>query len=175
MKFGKSKMIQFLFQGCFTHPVFLYKTISTTLNLFYIFNLILVREQLKELNINYEKSENNLKALQSVGQIVGEILKQLTEEKYIVKATNGPRYVVGIRRGIDKAKLRQGTRVALDMTTLTIMRMLPREVDPLVYNMSHEDPGNISYAQIGGLSEQIRELREVYILFINLTNSFKIS
>ena len=102
-----------------------------------------------------------MKALQSVGQIVGEILKQLTEEKYIVKATNGPRYVVGIRRGIDKAKLRQGTRVALDMTTLTIMRMLPREVDPLVYNMSHEDPGNISYAQIGGLSEQIRELREV--------------
>jgi len=120
-----------------------------------------VREQLKDLNTNYEKSENNLKALQSVGQIVGEILKQLTEEKYIVKATNGPRYVVGIRRGIDKAKLRQGTRVALDMTTLTIMRMLPREVDPLVYNMSHEDPGNISYAQIGGLSEQIRELREV--------------
>jgi len=120
-----------------------------------------VREQLTELTAEYDKSENNLKALQSVGQIVGEVLKQLTEEKYIVKATNGPRYVVGIRRGIDKAKLRQGTRVALDMTTLTIMRMLPREVDPLVYNMSHEDPGNISYSQIGGLAEQIRELREV--------------
>ncbi|XP_047130163.1 26S proteasome regulatory subunit 10B isoform X1 [Hydra vulgaris] len=120
-----------------------------------------VREQLKELASDYDKSENNLKALQSVGQIVGEILKQLTDEKYIVKATNGPRYVVGIRRGIDKTKLRQGSRVALDMTTLTIMRMLPREVDPLVYNMSHEDPGNISYGMIGGLSEQIRELREV--------------
>ena len=40
----------------------------------------------------------------------------------IVKATNGPRYVVGCRRGIDKAKLKAGTRVALDMTTLTIMR-----------------------------------------------------
>lgn len=79
----------------------------------------------------------------------------------IVKATNGPRYVVGCRRSLDKAKLIQGTRVALDMTTLTIMRQLPREVDPLVYNMSHEDPGNISYAQIGGLNEQIRQLREV--------------
>ena len=40
----------------------------------------------------------------------------------IVKATNGPRYVVGCRRGLDKTKLKQGTRVALDMTTLTIMR-----------------------------------------------------
>lgn len=27
--------------------------------------------------------------------------------------------------------------------------------------MSHEDPGNVSYGEVGGLSEQIRELREV--------------
>lgn len=47
------------------------------------------------------------------------------------------------------------------MTTLTIMRILPVEVDPLVYNMSVEDSGNVSFAGIGGLSEQIRELREV--------------
>lgn len=78
-----------------------------------------------------------------------------------MKATNGPRYVVGCRRQLDKTKLKSGTRVALDMTTLTIMRYLPREVDPLVYNMSHEDPGEVTYSAIGGLSEQIRELREV--------------
>ena len=103
---------------------------------------------------------------------MGEVLKQLTEEKckffssliyfpthfltiispcllVIVKATNGPRYVVGCRRQLDKAKLKSGTRVALDMTTLTIMRYLPREVDPLVYNMSHEDPGDVTYSAIG--------------------------
>lgn len=118
-------------------------------------------EESKTLSKDYDKSENDLKALQSVGQIVGEVLKQLTEDKFIVKATNGPRYVVGCRRQLDKTKLKAGTRVALDMTTLTIMRYLPREVDPLVYNMSHEDPGNVSYAEIGGLQEQIRELREV--------------
>lgn len=120
-----------------------------------------VRDQLKDLTKQYDKSENDLKALQSVGQIVGEVLKQLTEDKFIVKATNGPRYVVGCRRQLDKKRLKPSTRVALDMTTLTIMRHLPREVDPLVYNMSHEDPGNVTYGSIGGLSEQIRELREV--------------
>lgn len=120
-----------------------------------------LREQLKELTKQYDKSENDLKALQSVGQIVGEVLKQLTDDKFIVKATNGPRYVVGCRRQLDKKRLKPSTRVALDMTTLTIMRHLPREVDPLVYNMSHEDPGNVNYSSIGGLAEQIRELREV--------------
>lgn len=127
-----------------------------------------MRENAKELNKQYDKSENDLKALQSVGQIVGEVLKQLTEEKFIVKATNGPRYVVGCRRQLDKSKLKPGTRVALDMTTLTVMRYLPREVDPLVYNMSVEDPGEVSYNQIGGLGEQIRELREVSQMKMNL-------
>merc|ERR1712054_409770 len=53
-----------------------------------------------------------------------------------------------------------GVRVTLDMTTHTIMRKLPREVDPSVYNMLNEDPGKVSWASIGGLNEQIRELRE---------------
>jgi 26S proteasome regulatory subunit T4 len=120
-----------------------------------------LRKKEQEMQKDHDKSENDIKALQSVGQIVGEVLKQLTDEKFIVKATNGPRYVVGCRRSINKELLKQGTRVALDMTTLTIMRHLPREVDPLVYKMSHEDAGNISYGEVGGLAEQIRELREV--------------
>ena len=43
------------------------------------------RQKEKDLQKEYEKSENDLKALQSVGQIVGEVLKQLTDEKFIVK------------------------------------------------------------------------------------------
>lgn len=43
--------------------------------------LFLVRVQEKKFRKEYDKSENDLKALQSVGQIVGEVLKQLSEEK----------------------------------------------------------------------------------------------
>ena len=43
--------------------------------------VIIVREDLKKKTKDFDKSENDLKALQSVGQIVGEILKQLHEEK----------------------------------------------------------------------------------------------
>jgi 26S proteasome regulatory subunit T4 len=65
----------------------------------------------------------------------------------IVKASSGPRYVVSyrptlpvhkvclttphIKTGADE-QLKAGVRVSLDMTTLTIMRILPREVDPMV-------------------------------------------
>ena len=41
----------------------------------------LVRKKERDLIKAHDKSENDIKALQSVGQIVGEVLKQLTEEK----------------------------------------------------------------------------------------------
>ena len=34
------------------------------------------------------------------------------------------------------------------------------QVDPVVYNMLSEDPGKVDYSMIGGLGEQIREIRE---------------
>merc|ERR1711879_531490 len=119
-----------------------------------------MREDFKTQKRAYDKSEDDLKALKSVGQIIGEVLRQLDVEKFIVKASSGPRYVVGCRKRVEKKKLIAGTRVALDMTTLTIMRALPREVDPVVFKMLSEDPGEVSYSSIGGLNEQIRDLRE---------------
>ncbi|KAF8159545.1 26S proteasome regulatory complex, ATPase RPT4 [Crassisporium funariophilum] len=120
-----------------------------------------LRFSLKDLEKAYEKTEDDIKAVQSVGQIIGEVMKQLDTDRFIVKASSGPRYVVSYRPTLPVAKLKTGTRVSLDMTTLTIMRILPREVDPLVYKMSLEDPGGASFAGIGGLGEQVRELREI--------------
>merc|ERR1719210_3268381 len=109
-----------------------------------------------------------MKNVQTMGQNIGEVLKQLDEDRFLIKATSGPRYVVGCRTGVDKEKMKPGDRVALDMATMIIMRKLPREVDPRVFNMLTEDPGEVSYTNIGGLSEQIRELREV--IELPLTN-----
>jgi 26S proteasome regulatory subunit T4 len=118
------------------------------------------RDELRNVRKAFDKTEDDLKALQSMGQIIGEVLRQLDEDRFIVKASSGPRYVVGCRTKLDKTKLVNGTRVTLDMTTLTIMRALPREVDPLVFNMLSESSGHVDYSSIGGLGEQIRALRE---------------
>ena len=72
-----------------------------------------LRMDIKGLQHDFETTEDNIKALQSVGQIIGEVLKQLDDERFIVKASSGPRYVVGCRSKVDKLKLKQGTRVAL--------------------------------------------------------------
>lgn len=134
----------------------------------YSANLKNLRNQIKDKQKKIKKTEQLMKNVQTMGQNIGEVLKELDEDRFLIKATSGPRYVVGCRTGVDKATLKSGDRVALDMATMIIMRRLPREVDPRVFNMLAEDPGDISYTNIGGLSEQIRELREV--IELPLTN-----
>jgi 26S proteasome regulatory subunit T4 len=126
------------------------------------------RQEERDLIGEYNRTDEDLKAIQSVGQLIGDVLKQMDDERFIVKASSGPRYVVGCRLKLDKSKLKPGTRVALDMTTLTIMRPMPREVDPTIFNMLHEESASINFSEIGGLTEQIREMREV--IELPLTN-----
>ncbi len=82
-----------------------------------------------ELRKQYDKTEDDLKALQSVGQVgaacgravvcvrsrpaqqmIGEVLRQLDDERFIVKTSSGPRYVVGCRRKVDRCVTRPRLR-----------------------------------------------------------------
>ena len=44
-------------------------------------SLYAVRMTLKDAKKDYEKTEDDLKSLQSVGQIIGEVLRQLDEDR----------------------------------------------------------------------------------------------
>ena len=83
-------------------------------------NLKNLRLGIRDLEKGFDKTEDDMKALQSVGQIVGEVLKQLDEDKFIVKASSGPRYVVGCRNKVNKQKLKQGARVGIQLPVMVI-------------------------------------------------------
>lgn len=119
-------------------------------------------EREKELiDQEHRESERQVQALQTCGQLVGEVLRSLDDDRYIVKQVTGSRYVVGARTRLNKELLTNGRRVALDIGTHTIMHALPKEVDPSVFHMGAENPGGIKYSDIGGLGDQINEIREV--------------
>lgn len=71
----------------------------------------------------------------------------------IIKLSSGPRYVVAAKPKLDRNKLVIGCRVAVDGETYTLVRILPREVDPMVFNMMNEDPGKVGFDDVGGLND----------------------
>ena len=46
-----------------------------------------LRLEIKDLQKEFDQTEENIKALQSVGQIIGEVLKQLDEERCALQPT----------------------------------------------------------------------------------------
>ena len=47
----------------------------------FVAKLMAVRLNIRSLSADYDKTEDDMKALQSVGLIIGEVLKQLDEER----------------------------------------------------------------------------------------------
>ncbi|CAG9567280.1 putative 26S protease regulatory subunit [Leishmania major strain Friedlin] len=128
-----------------------------------------VNDDVKLQQRELDKVEDQVNALLSIGHYVGEVLKRVDEERFIVKSISGARHLVGYRKSIKPEKLKFGARVALEITTFTIVKVLPREVDPQVYSMQYmSSDKDVSFQDIGGLQPQMRQMREV--IELPLTN-----
>ncbi|HTT14166.1 MAG TPA: proteasome-activating nucleotidase [Thermoplasmata archaeon] len=92
--------------------------------------------------------------------IVGSVRDVLTDGRVIVKSSTGPDFVVNSAETVEHGKITVGSRVALNKQTLAVMGVLPASLDPLVTASEIVDKPSVAYADIGGLGEQIREIRE---------------
>ncbi len=89
------------------------------------------------------------------------VTDNLPDNRAIVKSSSGPSFVVNIARKVDPKKLKVNDRVALNQRTFSIMERLPVIVDPFVQVMEiSEKPTEFTYDDIGGLEEQLQEVRE---------------
>jgi 26S proteasome regulatory subunit T4 len=95
-----------------------------------------------------------------MGLLVGDIIKNISDKQFIIKAPTGTRYLVGAQNNINKLYLTPLTRIALDSSTLTIMKILKKKIDPMIDVMLKESPGKICYRDIGGLEKKLQQLRE---------------
>ena len=94
-------------------------------------------------------------------------------DKAIVKSSTGPVLVVSIAPDVDRSSLVPGASVALTQRNSAIVRVLPSREDPLVRAMEVIEKPNVRYSDIGGLEEQIKELREVVELPLVKPELFK--
>ena len=89
------------------------------------------------------------------------VIEVLPEGRAIVKSSTGPNLIVGISNRIDPRSLRPGISVALNNRGSEIVEVLGFREDPFVSAMKLIERPNTRYSDIGGLDEQIREIREV--------------
>src|ERR1700684_1166086 len=83
------------------------------------------------------------------------------------------RLVVDVADNVDISKLTVGKRISLLSDTYKLEKILPSSIDPLVSLMMVEKVPDSTYDMIGGLDQQIKEIKEVIELPIKHPELFE--
>ena len=103
---------------------------------------------------------NDLEQMKRSPLITGTIVDALDDGRAVVRSSSGPSFVVNVIKSIEKETLKPNSRVALNQRNFAIVEVLPQQKDPMVSAMEVEDRPTVTYEDVGGLEEQILELRE---------------
>jgi proteasome regulatory subunit len=119
-----------------------------------------VESELNRLQKEIKRLKTELDRLKAPPLIIGSIRDLLADGRVVVKSSTGPDFIVNTAEYVAKENLIVGARVALNKQTLAVMGVLPPSLDPIVMGAEIIEKPEIAYADIGGLDEQIREIKE---------------
>ncbi|RMF89829.1 MAG: AAA family ATPase [Methanobacteriota archaeon] len=122
------------------------------------------KRELENERIHMERELRKLKSeverLRTPPLIVGTIVDRLENGKVVVRSSAGPNFVVNASQFVDPADLVAGARVSMNQQSFAIIEVLPWEKDPAVAAMEVDETPGVTYSDIGGLDEQIQEIKE---------------
>ena len=121
---------------------------------------VYLENEVASLKKKAARLEDEVRQLKSPPLIIGFIQDIISENSAVVRSSNGTVFQVALNRMLDEENLKPGTRVTLNQDTLAVVGVLHDAWDPLVTGAEMVEKPTIKYKHIGGLDEQIRELRE---------------
>jgi proteasome regulatory subunit len=134
---------------------------------------VLIENEKMRLDRELKSLRGEIERFRSPPLVIATVTEVLDEGKVVVKSSTGPHFVIGYSRFMDDKDLEPGARVALNQQTFSIVNVLPSEKDPIVTGMEVEEKPDVSYTQIGGLEEQIVEIKETVELPLKKPELFK--
>jgi proteasome regulatory subunit len=135
-----------------------------------------LRVETARINDDLRSLKKELDSLVETPLLTGTVIDVLDEnsERLIVRASTNVEYVVKAIEKIRKNKIIPGTNVALNQRSFSVVDILPTNIDPYVKGMELMDtPPDVSYQDVGGLEEQIQEIREAVELPLLKPELFK--
>ena len=118
------------------------------------------QELLKPQEESKQKERLKVDEIRGTPMCVGTLEEIIDDEHAIVSPQAGLEYYVPIFSFVDKDQLEPGCSVLLNHRSHSIVGLMNDEVDPMVSVMKVDKAPTESYADIGGLESQVREMKE---------------
>jgi 26S proteasome regulatory subunit T2 len=116
--------------------------------------------QLRPMEDKHKEDRQTVDALRGSPMSVGTLEEIIDDDHAIVSAAMGPEFYVNIMSFVDKDELEPGCSVFLHNKDYSVVGILEENADPMVNVMKLEKAPQETYADVGGLEQQIQEIKE---------------
>ncbi|WP_236943442.1 proteasome-activating nucleotidase [Ignicoccus islandicus] len=120
-----------------------------------------LQKENKRLRAEVEYWKTEINKMTSPPLVEATLLDVLPDGRAIVKSSAGPSLIVEVSGKVPKDLLRPGVSVAINQRGNLIVEVLSNIEDPNVKAMEVVERPKTRYSDVGGLKEQLREVREV--------------
>lgn len=117
------------------------------------------QERLKPQEEKEQEERTKVDDLRGSPMSVGTLEEIIDDEHAIVSSATGPEYYVPILSFVDKDLLEPGCQVLLHHNGHAVVGVLADDADPMVSVMKVDKAPTESYADVGGLDQQIQEIK----------------
>ena len=131
-----------------------------------------LENELSQLKKRINRLDEEIGSLRTPPHIIGNV-QDIMGEKVVVRSSNGTIFLVSKNPRIDSSKIQPGVRVSMNQDTLAVIDILDEAFDPLVSGAEIINKPNIKYSDLGGLDDQIKEVRDAIELSLEKPEEFK--
>lgn len=121
------------------------------------------QERLKPQEDKDAEERTRVDDLRGSPMTVGTLEEIIDDEHAIVSSATGPEHYVPIMSFVDKDMLEPGCQVLLHNNSNAVVGVLADDVDPMVSVMKVDKAPTESYADVGGLDQQIQEIKVSFV------------
>ncbi|KAI9028514.1 P-loop containing nucleoside triphosphate hydrolase protein [Hyaloraphidium curvatum] len=118
------------------------------------------QERLKPQEEKAQEERSRVDDLRGSPMNVGSLEEIIDDDHAIVSASTGPEYYVSIMSFVDKDILEPGCSILMHHKSHAVVGVLQDDTDPMVSVMKLEKAPTESYADVGGLDQQVQEIKE---------------
>uniref|UniRef100_A0A7S3JUF5 26S proteasome regulatory subunit 4 homolog n=1 Tax=Aureoumbra lagunensis TaxID=44058 RepID=A0A7S3JUF5_9STRA len=107
-----------------------------------------------------KEEREKMEELRGLPLAVGSLEEMIDDNHAIVSSSVGPEYYVSVMSFVNQDLLEPGCSVLLHNKVMSVVGILSDDTDPMVSVMKVDKAPLESYAMIGGLEQQIQEIKE---------------
>ena len=133
---------------------------------------LFLENECSQLKKRVNRLDEELRNLRSPPFVIGTVQDRIGDNA-VVRSSNGTIFLVTVNRRIDDVAVVSGARVAMNQDTLSIIEVLDSAWDPLVSSAEVVNRPDTTFSDIGGLDDQIYQLRQCIELPLSKPEAFR--